>query len=249
MRLKDFQEAFKNGLLKGEAGCISVLENGLSPQERFYVHYNGLRGGLFTILKDCYPCTHSLVGEELFTTLSNDYIHAFWPQSPYLCDYGKNFDAFIQSYVPAVVYQTAALEGALQDSLLSYPSGQPSLSHLKELDPQLMPQLTFSFGESLRFFESDYDLKRVWDDRRAYVDLPLKNNQKHFYCIFSQHNFAFFHELSAAEFLFVQSMHQGKTLEEAHTDACHAEYDFNLHPILEFLIQKQLLRSFKVVMS
>ncbi|MEI8320406.1 MAG: DNA-binding domain-containing protein [Alphaproteobacteria bacterium] len=232
MRLKDFQSQFKNKVLKDTATTVPVAERTLNTQERFYVYYNGLVGSLYSTLSDRYPRTRCLIGEDAFKEIAASYLHAHPPKMPYMALYGEDFPALAKSYIPAPVCQLMMLEYALHDSLLSYPSDIQPLAHLKSLDAQSMAQLEFSFCESVRFLESDYDLKQI--------SLNSEKQEK-FYLIRAKNLKAFFFELTKPQFVFVTTLYEGGTLGHAYVSATQSGLDFDLHPTLELLLQNGVI--------
>ncbi len=77
-----------------------VGPDGRPSARRFNVYRNNVVASLTRVLRDAFPATARLIGDEFFAAMARGYIAGEPPDSPLLLDYGAGFPGFIEGFDP-----------------------------------------------------------------------------------------------------------------------------------------------------
>jgi hypothetical protein len=101
--LARFQDAFGAALFASDAaGAVPRAIDGLARQPGFAVYRNTVVRGLVDAIVANHPAVARLVGDEWLRGAAGDYVRAHPPRDAPLLAYGADFDAFLESFAPAV---------------------------------------------------------------------------------------------------------------------------------------------------
>lgn len=136
------------------------------PERRFGVYRNNFRAGLSRALASRFPVTEKLVGEAFFAAMAQAFITQHPPKSPMLFGYGDDFADFVDAYHPAAdlgylpdVVRLEAARGKAYHAV-DIPPLEPAI--LADLDPDILPTLTFAFHPSVSLVRSVHPIVTIW---------------------------------------------------------------------------------------
>lgn len=143
-----------------------VGPDGQSSIRRFNVYRNNVVAGLVRVLRDFFPATARLVGEEFFLLMARTFITGELPASPLLFEYGGNFPNFIRRFEPAgalpYLPDIARIEWAWIEAYHA-PEARPiNPAVIAELSPDVLSKLRMSLHPSLRMVRSRYPALSIW---------------------------------------------------------------------------------------
>ncbi len=98
MRLHDFATALLDPARPVPPGLIGP--DGKPSARRFNVYRNNVVAGLTRVLREGFPATARLVGDEFFAATAREYAMGEPPDTPMLFDYGKGFPDFLERFAP-----------------------------------------------------------------------------------------------------------------------------------------------------
>jgi hypothetical protein len=101
-RLREFQDRFARALIEPalSAGGDAALAQ-LVAQPGFAVYRNTVQKGCIDALQANYPAVTRLVGEEWMRAAAAEFVRTHPPESPMLLEYGAQFAAFLDGFLPA----------------------------------------------------------------------------------------------------------------------------------------------------
>jgi hypothetical protein len=72
-----------------------LAQEGIAAEKRLFLHLNTVRHALVAVLRQAYPATARLLGEEVFAAAAGAFLRACPPEQPRLSLYGARFDDFL----------------------------------------------------------------------------------------------------------------------------------------------------------
>lgn len=139
----DFSQQLLSGYKADTSLMMQHIEGSAdSIATRFSVYQNNVFHSLLENLKRIYPITNALIGNEDFSALAVQYIHAYPPSSPVMAEYGESFSNYLadqpflvlEHYVSQIAWLEFKLTQLTQKAESSYLSSQEISRHLAELD-------------------------------------------------------------------------------------------------------------------
>jgi hypothetical protein len=101
MPLADYQDAFAQALLEGDANGVPSAVAHLVAQPGFAVYRNTVLKGCIDALQANFPAVARLVGDEWFRAAAAVHVRRALPTAPTLLTYGRSFAAFLTDFEPA----------------------------------------------------------------------------------------------------------------------------------------------------
>lgn len=101
------------------AATAGLLErDGIAAGKRLFLHLNTVRHALTAVLRQAYPATARLLGDEAFEAAAVAFLRLFPPRQPRLSFYGAGFDAFLirQGVLAESLTAVARLDRAAQEA-------------------------------------------------------------------------------------------------------------------------------------
>ncbi len=133
---------------------------------RFAVYRNNVFVGLIDALKESFPATSRIVGEEFFRAMARAYVMIAPPVSPILLDYGAGFAAHIASFEPAqslpYLADVARIERAWLEAYHAAEAEPLEAARLAAIDTETLPQLRLRLHPSLRIVRSKLPALTIW---------------------------------------------------------------------------------------
>ena len=233
--LSDRQKEFGAAILNPQAALPSGLvgPDGEPSLRRFSVYRNNVVVGLVDALKQSFPATTRIVGDEFMSAMARIYVAREPPSSPILLNYGASFPDFIAGFEPAssVPYlaDVAFIERAWHEAYHSPDVAQLDPASLAGLAPQDFEHITFTAHPSLRLVTSLYPALSIWqmnmDDAQPQpIDLTKAENA----IILRPHVDVEARALSASSFSFIQKLVLGETVAQALREAVKLDEFFDL---------------------
>jgi hypothetical protein len=118
------------------------------------------------VLRDAFPVTARLVGEEFFAAMARTYITREPPVSPMLFDYGRGFPDFIGGFAPAAclayLKDVARIERAWVEAYHAPDARPTSPAQFAKISPRRLPDLRVALHPSLRVVCSQFAALTIW---------------------------------------------------------------------------------------
>jgi hypothetical protein len=140
--------------------------DGKPSTRRFNVYRNNVIAGLTRVLRDAFPATARIVGDEFFAAMSRDYIAAEPPVSPMLFDYGGGFADFIYRFKPVAglpyLRDVARIERGWIEAYHAAEADSINPAVFAEVSPEDLPNLRVVLHPSLRVVRSRFPALTIW---------------------------------------------------------------------------------------
>ncbi len=236
-QLRDYQTAMAGYLTARPGPIVSnsllmLLRPGTAqPNRRLAIYKNNVYSRLVDALRDTFPATERLVGEDFFRYAATEYIARTPPKVSTLLTYGGEFPRFLENFPPAsgvpyladvakleILYLEAyhAADAAIADSAVT---SDDSVS------PALHP--------SARLLTSPFQVSRIWEMNRndASFDNIVLLQQREYLLVIRPKREVEVRRLSPGAFTALLAFMGGATLAAARREAEWAEpdFDFPLH--------------------
>lgn len=141
----------------------------LKYPERLKVYAEGILSGRINALKNRYPATVKLVGDDYFRQLAKSFALKYIPKLQDLNQYGQEFSAFCRevqlqdpnlakiNYLPELIN----FENYLHIAHYSQPDPIFDFAALAKIDPEEYNNLRLKLSQSLKLIESTFPLEQI----------------------------------------------------------------------------------------
>ena len=168
--LRELQEAFLKFFYQRESNdylkYIRLTKNGMSPQERFAIYEGSITEGLLKGLRETFPVTEKLVGEDFFRAMGYCFIEKNASRSPNLYDYGDAYPDFVAEFPPAktlsYLSDVCRLEWAWQQAYDGSDHHFLDVNSLLKIDSEQYPFIIFQRACNSTLIESPYPIHDIW---------------------------------------------------------------------------------------
>jgi Putative DNA-binding domain len=100
--LVDLQARMRRAVTTCDPGALTLpLVGGTEPGKRLAIHQRHYEASLTTALREKFPATVWLLGEDLIDEATRGYVRTHPPRRPCIAEYGENFPAFLSNHVCA----------------------------------------------------------------------------------------------------------------------------------------------------
>jgi len=144
----------------------TTTARGAADPARFAVYRNNVMVSLTGALKQRFPVTLRLVGEDFFQRLARDYVRAKRPQSPLIFRYGDGFPDFIDAYAGAasVPYlgDVARIEAAWTIAYHAADAAVLAVADLAAVAPDDLPSLRVRPHPAASLIQSPHPAGSIW---------------------------------------------------------------------------------------
>ncbi len=182
--LAELQTDFLQAIFRNERTAIAaqVRAHGeLTAEQRVGIYRNSVHANIGQYLASLYPVCQQLVGADFFEHLSDQYLDAAPPHTPFLADYGATLPVFMQDY-PALaatrwIADMARLEWARHQAWNAIHQPAADFSQLATLSETEQADTCFELKASVQLVASAYALQPVWmahQDEADPVKIPLE---------------------------------------------------------------------------
>jgi hypothetical protein len=211
-----------------------ICDGEFSAAERVQIYRRNTVVTLTEALAACYPTVQSLVGEEFFSQTAEQYIRSYPPTSGNVHDFGSALATFLARFTPAqaLAYlpDVARLEWARQLSYHADDAPALEMQTLQAVPPADLEALRFEQHPATRLISSAYPIFDIWqlhqsNEPQATVDLGVGGQHVR---VFRDHLKVDIELLGPAEYLWLQSLADGRAFGEATDVALAADGEFAL---------------------
>jgi hypothetical protein len=231
--LRELQSRLSAAIFEECAVPEEICEGEFSAAERVQIYRRNTVVTLTEALAACYPTVQSLVGEEFFSQAAEQYVRLYPPTSGNLHDFGSALATFLARFTPAqaLAYlpDVARLEWARQLSYHADDAPALAIETLKAVSPAELEALCFEQHPATRLISSAYPIFDIWQLHQsnppATVDLGVGEQHVR---VFRRGLKVDFELLGSAEYLWLQSLADGKAFGEATDVAVAADGEFEL---------------------
>lgn len=206
-----------------EAARYIVPSPTLQPHERIEIYNQQYWWRLQNILRTNFPFVMRLVGAYFFERdIAVPYLLAYPPDHWSLHTLGEHLSTWLQDNYFAdnreLILNAALLDWAFMKSYIAKQMPYPDLTEKVAHDPNSLLKVRFYLQPHVTLFSWPYDLfdwrKRVLEQEET--DIADLSTQVHFRFVFyrTPNNFLTWKQLGATEFLFLQQLSKGTSMEE-----------------------------------
>jgi hypothetical protein len=201
--LKTLQAQFQACLIDADDEIeASVLETpNFNAQDRMAVYINAYYLRLVDILGKDFPALKLFCGEDKFDEAAFAYLAAHPSQNYSLYQLGKDFSAFLKTYLSnePIIAELAAFERALSEVLLAGKAKRLGVQTLLDLTPSLWPTMQLLLHPAVQFLDLIHNTPLIWRALNTAQPLPAVEVTPHSYLIWRLHLQPHFRALDAAE--------------------------------------------------
>lgn len=253
LKLHELQTAWQAMLFSDDMILLrnSIIENGLSVQQRFQIYQHNYFSTLIDALQSVYAITYQLVGEDFFVYMAKDYILHNPSLSGDIRQFGKDFATFIATF-PAVQYlpylaDMARLEWAYHEVFHAADVECFNLAELQSMDKNTYPQLKFLLNPACRLIESEYPILEIWQLHQGDNDKIIELSSSHDKVLILRVGLEVtLTRLNAAEFVLLQAFAEGLCFAEACKQAASAEPTIMITPVMQKFVSTNVIVSFSL---
>lgn len=233
----DYQQQMKDALLTNHDDAAlmdEICADGLNAAQRMGIYRHNVVGGLVEVLLARYPTLVPLAGDDFARGMAQRYILAHPPQSGNLNDYAADYAAFLAAQDEAAEFPFLSAMAALEnlEHLAYYAAFLPCLT-LENADgflPRVEAQdLTLRLNPAVGLLQSAYPLR----DLRAYAEdnncpaPDMSGSTPHYFMVSRRDFMVESHEISAAEFAFLNAVAEGADIHRALEQTLQNAPDFD----------------------
>lgn len=254
LQLADYQQTFTSFLLTPVVSdeAHSALQPWLTASEtiaqRLAVYRNNVLYSLTAALAAQFPVVQRLVGNGFFATVARDFICSLPPTTPSLTFYGDALPDYLstRSDCERVPYlaDVARLELACQYALHAANTPPLQATALLALPPEQLTELALPLHDSATLLLSRWPVQRIREEnlRDEPALLQLNDDGNTQLLVYRRGMEARIVTLQQPAFLLLQSLHQGRPLQQAWDSVqqhCAVDAD-ELVPLLVYLLQLEV---------
>lgn len=248
--LLEYQKAFYKAVFTNDP---KIVENSIGHvedlEERFKIYSNNIFSSLKNVIKDDFPISRKILGEQKFNQASFEFVRNFPPTGGCLLTYGKEFPAFLDVFSPALPYlkDIAQIEWAKKEIYYKSDSCPLDPVAIHSIPAEEYIALTFEFPPATFFLKSAFSLKEFWEDNEKGNE-DIKNEKPiPSYSLTIRPRYKIQHYwLSGEEFSFLMALYEKKTLGEAYENAVAANADFNLSEALALALTREYFTKLEI---
>ena len=234
--LRDLQREFAAYLMDGEATSLlaQVADAKVAAVQCLSIHRNNVTITLREALAAVYPVVRQLLGDDFFSDVANRYLHNRPCRSGNLHDFGNEFAAALagdQRLLPfEYLADVAALEWAYHTTFHGPDAAALEWEKLHQWTPEQFGGLHFVLHPGLSLLSSVHPVLTIWeahqrDSLPERVDLGI--GAEHVMVIRPQQEVEL-HRVTEVDVVFLDSLGDGVTLEQATEAAIAADEAFDL---------------------
>ena len=239
-RIKHSQNQFADALTwrVNDVPQDVTARNADIPVKRFNVYRNNVFVSLTSAIASKFPVIERLVGTEFASAMARVYVENNLPTSPVMLNYGVTYPDFLKTFEPIAhrpfMADVAQLEWLRLESYHSANAQHIGIEQLGLIAPEELANVRFDMLPCVRLIASQYPIVSIWhtnthDDDVQAIEINAREEAA---LIVRPHLDVLITPLKICEFIFINALNSGKTLDEAATQACEREPHFALDQAL-----------------
>lgn len=253
LTLNKLQKQFVKNLSESTEDFLQLIESDdITSQQHFDIYKNSISGALQNVLKEIYPVSLKLVGEEFFITMINDYIAITDSVSSDIGDYGNQLPEFISQFTPAnslpYLSDVARLEWAWHSIFTAPENNILNLEKLAMYYETQAENILFLLPPKSTLLSSVFPIHHIWEvnqnDYTGDNTIVLNQDQHYFYLVWRNQTKMRIDVLSFAEWQTLTWIQQKMTLGDI-ADIIDAS-EINFSEVLPVLVEKNWLCDFVI---
>lgn len=204
-----------------------IQEQGFSQDQRLQIYRNNIFITLTEALKQVYPQTLRLVGEDFFVAVAREYLCTHPSPSGSLDYFGEHYPGFLATFpaVAAIPYLTEMAEFEWAHHVSYHAEGVDSdvihYSRLQEIPVEKYDDLQFRLHPSVQLCLFQYPIMSIWrycqseeSEREEVLNLPSGNSSE---CILMlrQHYDVTISPLTQGEYALLSHLQNGQTFSKS----------------------------------
>lgn len=212
----------------------------------FAIYKKNIEFNHISILKMVYPITQKLVGEDFFNTAAHFYCQHFPAINSNFNFYGAYFSEFLKTYPPIqklqYVYEMAEVEWLLHHVYHSAPPITVTfpIENIKKND---YAHLIFTLEEHCYLIKCKHTILGLWQScQQQEEDNIFLKREKEYLMIYATSFTTTIEKLTFTEFLLLQELKKGKTLDKVNKTLLARVSKFDINAIIEKFIKKGMLK-------
>jgi hypothetical protein len=253
-KTKELQQDFCAHLFDNKSKKIinSLPYSNQEALARLNIYRNNVFGNFESVLSSIYPAIKRLVGEDYFEKLVVDFCKKYPSRSGNLDDFGSEFPQFLKQiqrrhklpYLP----DTARLELFFHQAYFCKDAVDFDLKKFQKIPPENFFDLTFKLHPSCFLITSKFPIFSIWQSNVSEKKPKKLSLQQAESAIISKAlGQVEIIKLSAAEFIFLQNLSQGKNLFETYKKILRStKIDCNIGEILQKFVAAKIINNFKL---
>lgn len=216
--------------------------------ERFRVYQNNIIVSLIDSLVDSFPVLVRLLGEDYFRAVAREFVQANPPRSPIMAEYGTQLPSYLDGFLPLeklpYLADVARLELARIACFHAADSATLSAEDFTLLSIEALLSASFVLNPSLQLVVSEHPIFKLWHSQihDSRIPEPTDWRGEEVIC-WRRKNIVMTKQLQLGGALFLKTLINGQTLEEAWKSASAKDPGFNLTEALSSLVHEQLTVS------
>ena len=166
--LKEMQTLFQRAVMGGDKTFLPQIEAGgrLTPEKRLNIYQHAYKARLRDVLREDFPVLHSMLGDEVFYDLCNQYIDAYPSSHPSLRYFGQYLEQFLACEKPykeqAIIAEMAQFEWTFHNVFDALDHDIITIEAVGALSPSVWTTLRFDFHPSLYISAYKWNVAAVW---------------------------------------------------------------------------------------
>ncbi len=247
-RVSEFQFLFREGVVSGDSSRVApLLVGGKLPEKRFAIHQRNYQSSLVTALATKFPATVWLVGSSFFTEAAARFVRDYSPQGPIIAEYGGMFPHFLASSTPAgdlpYLEEFAELEWRLGHIAIAVSEHSVPLQELQAVPEDALPATILRLQPGLSYFEVTWpvdELIKLYLNDSAPAQFSMHPEDAALELQGARGEFVI-QRLERAEYIFRNSISEGRSIGEAAEHALEINDSFDPGPALVTLFAAELV--------
>lgn len=177
---RDFFKSLEDGIPQRPLLSAIRTTQAFPAEERFGVYANAYRARLEDALREDFPETKRVLGEEKFSELASEYIASHPSQTVSLTDFGAKFPTFLKSKHVGVAAELAAFEWLLVESFYAEDDLDPNADLASS-----SPAVCIRLQTSCLLFESKFNLEELMEGasaitpKKSFFAIYRRNDEVH----------------------------------------------------------------------